>query len=1031
MTNSKNLFNPFPGLRPFNVDEGSLFFGRESQVASIIAKLERKKFVTIIGSSGSGKSSIINAGIIPGIIRSHKNEPGESWRIISFRPGASPIDSISRALAESVNENGITTNEKSHSDKIAKLLRNNPHGLSESLRRLRIDNKEKILIIIDNLEDLFRFSRSRNNRSIINEYENFISLLTEVKSQEALPVHIMLSIRSDFLDDCQQFGELNQMINESNYILPHLKNENLKEIINGPSAAGGIEIDPKLEKQLLADINNKNYLLPLLQHVLHRMWEHWAKQKNNDRPISLDDYDAVGKIENAISKNADEAYEELSESGRVICERMFKTITEKGVDNHEVTNPSRIADIAFVTRVGVTDIIDIVEKFRQPDHPFLHPDNKAELNSDTIIDLSHESLMKLWDRLRIWIEEESESILMYKRLADASRLYQMGKAKLWTTPELQQALIWKEKNEPSFQWAQRYNTAFERTMQFLNKSQEAHVLREIESQEKPRQALRQARMLIASAIILVLISAGVIFFITRTPSENGSPQELSMRNEFAGNEQQVTNSGNQTIATNDLTQEEPEDTSSSTSPGQANSPDDTDRPQQTTAALPVQEETPEEIPEENSQDETEPEPQTSEEINRQPSGPSQAELAAREEAMKTRMLAVSQTLAIRSQQVDDNPDLKALLALQSHIFNENYDGPSYHPDIYLSLLNSIKSLYGNNYNAYRGHTESVNSVVFRPGSSIFYSASSDGQVLQWDLNDENKVPRSLIQNSVVNNLLAISANGQWLAVATEGEGIQILNPTRNLPNPFQVSWGNNRVIALDFLPDNEHIIFAGSDNSLVKHNIRSSTNEVIAKTDSEVLSLAVSPDGSLIAVGTRSGQVLLYQDEVGAGVQIIHNEQGNDVHTVTFNNNGTRLATGSLRGEVRVLDLNTGNLIATLREHAARVVDVDFCPGGKFLASSSFDGSISIWNMQNLNNRPVILREHGSWARTVEFDSSGNKLLSGSRQETRLRAWTMDTNELASMICNEVTRNMTREEWNQYVGEDIPYMESCPQLSNR
>jgi len=402
-----------------------------------------------------------------------------------------------------------------------------------------------------------------------------------------------------------------------------------------------------------------------------------------------------------------------------------------------------------------------------------------------------------------------------------------------------------------------------------------------------------------------------------------------------------------------------------------------------------------------------------------------------EEELKRRMVEISQSLATRSLQVENDRDLKALLAFQSHIFNNNYNGASYNADIYASLISSIKGLYGSAYNAYKGHSESVNSVVFRPNSTIFYSASSDGQVLQWDMDDETRSPRILAQNSVVNNRLAISPNGQWLAIGTDGIGLQILSPARNLPNPYQISYGNNRVIALDFYPDSEDILFAGSDNALVKHNIRSGTNTVISKLDTEVLSLAVSPDGNMIAAGTRTGKVLILRGDASPVPQIIHNEEGNDIHTISFNRNGTRLAAGSLRGEIRILDLASGNLLATLRGHSARVVDVNFSPDNRLIASSSFDGSIHIWNAQNLNARPVVIREHGSWVRTVAFNSSGNKLVSGSRQETRLRKWTTSPGEMASMICEKLSRNMTQSEWNQYIGEDIPYKESCPQLSER
>ncbi len=1033
MEKAKDIFNPYPGLRPFDTAEENLFFGRKSQTGIVVEKILNKKFIAIIGSSGSGKSSMINAGIIPGILKTSKSDAVSSWEIIKTKPGKAPIDNLARSLAEAGFEKEIKEKEKTRYGDYAKLLRNSPQGLAEVLNQIHKTGKKKIILIIDEFEDLFRFQRSLNNRTVIHEHDRYIRFLEETRKHENLPVYIVLAIRSDFLEECQQFQELNFLINESNYILPQMKREELKEIINKPAAIAGAKIDPKLELQLFNDIKDNPDYLPLLQHILSRTFDNWTKKHNQDRPVSCEDYELVGAIESAISRHADEAYIKLSDNGKLMCERVFKTLTEKGTDNHDFTNPERIADIAFITRVGIKDVIDIVSRFMQPDRSFLIKDHEDELNSDSIVDLSHESLIRLWPRLRIWVDEESSSVHMYKRLAEASRLYQMGKSELWTTPDIQQAIQWRDKYDPSFEWAQRFNTAFERTMQFLNLSQEAYNLEEEERQEEPQKKLRRARVLTILAILIVLAAAGFTYHIFSELSETRARLETALHDERPAPDDAVVSSimpaespDTGSTAPAGTPEPSPRQAQPAARPGTPAEPATSVQRQPIRQTDPAQQSGIEQLPGVIEQPDRDIEPittQTAENIRE--------EKPVSEEEMKRRMVEISQSLAKRSLQLENDPDLKALLAFQSHIFNDNYNGAAYNANIYASLISSIKALYGSEYNAYKGHSESVNSVVFRPNSNIFYSASSDGQVLQWDMDDETRSPRILAQNPVVNNRLAISPNGQWMAIGTDGIGLQILSPARNLPNPYQISYGNNRVIALDFYPDSENILFAGSDNALVKHNIRSGTNTVISKLDTEVLSLAVSPDGDMIAAGTRTGKVLILRGDTSPVPQMIHSEEGNDIHTISFNRSGTRLAAGSLRGEIRVLDLASANLLATLRGHSARVVDIDFSPDNRLIASSSFDGSVHIWNAQNLNSPPVVIREHDSWVRTVAFNSSGNKLVSGSRQETRLRKWTTSPGEMASMICEKLSRNMTQSEWNQYIGEDIPYKESCPQLSER
>ncbi len=1048
MTVEKKIFNPFPGLRPFNPKEGEYFFGRTNQIRKAIEKVIKQRFVALIGSSGSGKSSLINAGILPGLSHISDINDNSGWKSITTRPGASPVDNLARSIAESRSKSSASDNIDIQSGKIAAILRNNSYGLTEALQQEQTNETDKILLVIDQFEDLFRFKRSRNNKTNIHEFDIFIKLIIEAQKQQEVPVFIILAIRSDFLDECQAFKELNHLINDSNFILPQLTTEDMLEVMNKPAVLAGGELDLRLQQRLLNDIRDKADQLPLLQHILNRMWEHWLRQKDYEKPVSLINYEAVGMVENALTIHADEAFEELSNSGRLVCERMFKALTEKGTENHEITIPTQISELSFITRVSAAEIIQIVERFRQHDRAFLMPDPGTELTSETMIDLAHESLMRQWSRLQGWIEEESRSVIMYQRLAEASRLYQIGKTELWSNPELEQALLWQEKNEPTFQWAQRYNTAFERTMQFLNRSKEEQYLREAEEKDTSFRKLRNTRIFAGFLVLLLLVAAFTVLYMSgQLPGTNGQ-SELTT---------QVTRSDrDQTARIDDIIREVEQtvtDTPASIPPdqiseppariadaesGNSNIPDRAITSQQSSRPTPPQNLQP--SPVTRTPQAAEPRTESRTESPGQPAvepsqpveaDPRQEEADQGGESYTRAMISVSQTLAIRSLQLDGDSDLKALLALQSHVFNEKYNGMAFNADIYAGLFTSVRSLYGNTYNVYKGHLESVNSVVFRPNSTIFYSASSDGNILQWDLDDETRTPRVLIQNQVVINKLAISPNGQWLAAATDGQGIKVFNPARNQLTPIQLEWGNNRIIALDFYPDNDHVVFAGSDNSIVKFNVRTNSHEVIAKTDSEVLSISVSPTGRLIAAGTRSGQVILFREDATPAQQIIQNDQGNNVLTVRFNRNGSRIAAGSTNGEVRLLEVATGNLLATLRGHSARVADIGFCPNNAFIATTSFDGTVQLWNYNNLNATPVVLRDHGSWVRTVSFNSDGTRMVTGSRQESRLIVWTTNSNEMAAMICEKVSRSITRDEWSRYIGDDIPYMEPCSQLSNR
>ncbi|HOW41704.1 MAG TPA: hypothetical protein PL123_14250, partial [Bacteroidales bacterium] len=450
-------FNPFPGLRPFAPEESDLFFGRAGESEEVLEKLLANRFVTVIGASGSGKSSLIYCGILPKVHKLANNDA--DWKIISFRPGNDPFGNLADAMAASVKG---TERDMIYSD-----LTGSPDGVVNAVKNYFSQNGTKLLLVIDQFEELFRYSSLSKGESTHKLTADFVDRVVNSVSQTAVNVFTILTMRSDFIGECAHYQGLTQLINNSNYLVPHMGTENYREAITGPVKYAGAKIDQKLVEILLSDIGDRTDQLPVLQHAMMRTWNRWQELDEPDRPIDKTDYDSVGTMSDAMSLHANEAFEELSPRGKEICEVMFKTLTEKGSDNKGLRHPSPVHAIKAIASCTSDELFDVVEKFRITSRSFITPRENVPLDDNSIIDLSHESLMRLWDRLREWVDDEAASVQMYLRLSEASAMYQQGKTSLWRPPDLQLAINWRDKHKPTLAWAERYNPAFERAMVYL------------------------------------------------------------------------------------------------------------------------------------------------------------------------------------------------------------------------------------------------------------------------------------------------------------------------------------------------------------------------------------------------------------------------------------------------------------------------------------------------------------------------------------------------------------------------------------
>lgn len=1023
------LFNPFPGLRPFSIDESHLFFGREGQSDEVLKLLSNNRFVAVVGTSGSGKSSLMYCGVVPILYGGFVTEAGANWRIVPTRPSNGPISNLAEALVKSDNPEVKGDDLLLKSSVMSSILRSSSHGLIDAVKNLRTDENENILILVDQFEELFRFKRRGEDSTNINETIAFVKLLLEAISQTDVPIYMVLTMRSDFIGECAQFPELTEMINDSYYLIPQMTREDFREAIVGPVAVGGGTISDHLVQQLLNDIGDNPDQLPILQHSLMRTWDYWTKNAELEEPMSIDHYEAIGTMERALSDHANEAFDELSEREKDICQSLFKSITEKGSDNRGIRHPSPLGEVAEIAKAEISEIARVVDVFRKQGRSFLTPSTQVveKLDGNTIIDISHESLMRIWNKLITWVEDEGNAVQMYLRLCEASNLYEKGKTGLWTPPDLQLALNWREKQKPTLAWGQRHNPAYERAMVYLDTSEKAFIAEEENKIKLQKRALRRSRIfaiVLGSATIISLLFL-VNSFVQQAEAEK--QRELAEKQSEIAQEQSRLAQEEKKKAEESAKEAEEQKKLAEQQSVIAQQKAEEAR----LAAIRAEKSAKEAQRQSLIADQKSKEAQEQSVIAKQNAEEALEQKAlaedASKEAYKLRLLSISKSMAVKSVQIHKDTNQKALVAYQAYKFNQEYKGEQHDPDIYDGLYYTLKTLNEPEYNNLEGHTDAIRSIKYSPKGNTLYTTGSDGLIYKWNMEDGEKKGRLISQGTKVNRSMAVSEDNKLLATGTNKATIELMDLEDIDKAPIILEGHEDDVWDIQFTPGSKKLVSCAADGTIFLWDLSTKQYTVIAKSQSEIKSIALSPDGNTVVGGLDNGKIVAWDLSNNNTSKVLMEEKDNIIHVVEFNQAGNILAYGDKLGNVKLYDITKNEVIQTLEGQNARINDIKFSPDDSQIASASFDGSVQLWNTKNFNLQPIVLNDHDSWVQTIAFSPDGLKLIAGCR-DNLIRIWPTNTDLMATQICPKISRNMSQEEWNRFVASDIEYENSCEDL---
>jgi WD40 repeat protein len=531
-------FNPFPGLRPFEMRDRVVFFGREAQATELLGRLRGSRFVAVVGTSGSGKSSLVRAGLLPSLFGGFMAGASPHWTVATLRPGGDPVWNLTQSLLET----GVFSTGPEPEAYLHATLSRSTHGLFEAVRQSELNPGHNLLIVVDQFEEIFRYRQ--RSRTLEEECGGFIRLLLRSAHQQERPIYVLLTMRSDFLGECAQFGGLAHAINHGQYLIPRMDRAQIRLAIEGPVKVADGQITPRLVQKLLNDVDGHPDGLPVLQHALMRMWD-LRNAEPDLPPLDLAHYAAVGGLGDALSRHLDEVFNQLpNDRHREIARDLFKALTELGPDNRGIRRPTCMAELCQIINIDKETLTAVIDPFRQPGRAFLMPPiasigasaaqpleplqplepvgttghdpdpagdapfprgRAAPANSfgdHTVIDISHESLMRGWARFQQWVADEAASASLFRRLAESANLHAAGRAALYQDPELQIALDWRQTQRPTPAWSRRYAPGHERAMAYLDESAAAR-------DAALRKARRQRHLLLDTLTLIAIVFFGL------------------------------------------------------------------------------------------------------------------------------------------------------------------------------------------------------------------------------------------------------------------------------------------------------------------------------------------------------------------------------------------------------------------------------------------------------------------------------------------------------------------------------------------